>query len=386
MFPPPSLTPPTLLDFQWYYQGLTFGRDTALGVLKVEGLDLSGIRSGDVNWPRDHGQAKGLDVFEGKDIIFDLWEKSDGTSLQDEQLKLAKATNIMPNEEAPLWFQLPTLPLMCIFCRVRKRPTPIDADYAAAQVAKPELVLHSTDPRIYTAGTETPLPIATPTTVTNVGNTEMRQIVILTGPSARPFIKNKTLNGEPFIELEGPAKEEREEAEGKVREEREAAEAATKSKRVKEETEERSKWEHERAFPPPFGTITQKEYEEKLAAQTVTREAAEATEKSAREAAEATEKAAREAAEATEKSEEEAGTLLTIAAGDQVLIDFGNPHLVQYFIGGIGVGAPENALGLVTYASRWWDIVPDANELEYDSLDTGSTGTAAIQWASAYEL
>lgn len=213
MFPSPSLVPPALEDFQWEYNNLLFGADTPFGVLKAEGFDMPEVRNGDVDWPRDHGQAMGIDLYSGKDIIFDLWVKSNGTSLQSSQLELAAASVVRPNEELPLWFKLPNLNVMCVMCRPRKRPFPIDADYAAAKVGKPELVLHQTDPRIYERGKESKLELGavsggkvTPTSVilTN-GNTEMRPILIFSGPLLEPFIANLSIGGEPRLTFINPA-------------------------------------------------------------------------------------------------------------------------------------------------------------------------------------
>jgi hypothetical protein len=247
-FPSPALEPPTLESFQYQYNSLKFGAGTAYGVLFAEGLDLAEIRSGDVNWPRDHGQAKGLDLYGGRDIIFDLWMKTDGTSLQHAQLALAAATVVRPDEELPLWFQLPNLPLLCIMCRPRKRPMKVESDYAAAQIGKPELHLRATDPRIYTAGVETeikPNHPATSKTLNNTGNTEMRPILVFTGPLARPTATNKAIAGEPFLtfslaipfaELE---RNTREQAERSAKATRESEEEAARIAREKLEVEER---------------------------------------------------------------------------------------------------------------------------------------------------
>jgi hypothetical protein len=259
MSPPVSLALPELEDFQWSYNGLTMGANTPYGVLKVEGLDLAKIRSGDVNWSRDHGQQMGLDLYEDRDVILDLWMKSDGTSLQHAQLALATATIVRLNEELPLWFKLPEYPVLCIMCRPRKRPMKIDSDYAAAKIGKPELSLHATDPRIYGAGEATLLQLTTANpyestaeykrgeiveagsggpwecifpcvgiepevtpewekywvhwlgkrlrselTITNNGNTEMRPILVFNGPFAIPRIVAHSLAGEPFLKFLAP--------------------------------------------------------------------------------------------------------------------------------------------------------------------------------------
>jgi len=201
----PLTDPPSLDDYQWYFNGVTFGADTPIGVLNVEGLDLAEIRNGDVSWPRDYGQSLGLDLFGGRDVIFDLWMKTDGSSLQATQLELAAATNIKPNEEMPLWFQLPNLPILCVMCRPRKRPGKIESDYAAANIYKPELAFHATDPRIYGAGKEASWgtgdepETGTTYSATNDGNTEMRPILQIAGPVLRPAIQNLTLADTPTL-------------------------------------------------------------------------------------------------------------------------------------------------------------------------------------------
>ena len=213
MFPSPSITPPTLENYQWKFNGLTLGANTPFGVLKAEGLDFAIPRTGDAPWPRDHGEARGLDIWGGRDVILDLWVKSDGTSLQHALLALAAAQNIKPTAESPLWFQLPNLPIMCVMCRPRKRPYPIDSDYSAANIAKPELSLHATDPRIYSAGKEASVALgAIPETggliaAKNEGNTEARFVVIFQGEVAGPALQNLSIAGTPTIRFTPPGEE-----------------------------------------------------------------------------------------------------------------------------------------------------------------------------------
>lgn len=214
MFPSPSITPPTLENYQWEYNGLTLGANTPYGVLKAEGLDFATPRHGDIPWPRDHGEARGLDVFGGRDVILDLWVKSDGTSLQHALLALAAAQNIMPTAEMPLWFQLPNLPIMCVMCRPRKRTYPIDSDYSAANIAKPELSLHATDPRIYSAGKEASVALGdSPETggliaAVNAGNTETRFVVIFQGEVENPALQNLVISQEPTLRFTLPGEPE----------------------------------------------------------------------------------------------------------------------------------------------------------------------------------
>jgi hypothetical protein len=333
-FPSPSISPPTLESFQWEFNGFKFGAGTPAGVTRSEGLDLAIVRSGDVNFPRDHGQFKGLDLLEARDIIFDLFVKTDGTSMQHTMLALAAATSVLPNEELPLWFQLPENPLMCIMCRPRKRPVKIDTDYASANVATPELVFHATDPRIYSAGHETPLPeakaIAT-VAITNLGNMEMRPIWIINGPVTNPFLVNASIAGSPTLELVNPA----------VREEREEEEETKQDAWIKEEEEVK---------------ITKKEREEKEAA-------------------------LKTSLEAEEKTDQEAGEVPTIKEKDQVLVDLGTPHLVLYYVGGIASGSiPTNIARWIQPSATWWDLLKGVNNLKYGSLDNPPAWKAGTEY------
>jgi hypothetical protein len=344
VFPSPSLSPPSLNDYQWEFNGLTFGAETPFGVLNAEGFDLAEIRSGDVPWPRDYGKALGLDVYGGKVILFDLWMVPGGTSLQARQLELAAATVVRPNEETPLWFQLPNLPLLCIMCRPRKRPMKIDSDYAAAQVGKPELVLEATDPRIYAAGKESTLAMSPPggstVVLNNTGNTEMRPVVVFSGPIAAPAIANDSITGNPKLTFIDPE---------------------TREKREAKEEEELAKWKREAEEEK----ITKKHFEEKEEKQ---------------------EKERKEAEEAEVKKEEK-GEQPTVKTGDQLLVSLGTPHLIEYYKGGIGVGKPENVSNWLVAGSEWWDILPGNNTIKFTSRDESNTGgTAKIEWAPANEL
>lgn len=225
-FPSPALTPPTLASWQFSLNGYTFGASTADGVLEIDGLgDLATIRSGDMARSRDHGELIGLDLYGGRDFTVNLWAKSDGVSLQDTLLNLAAATVVGLGTEQPLWFQLPNYPLLCCMCRCRKRAVPWDLNYGAANIATPVASFHATDPRIYAAGQSVTTGLPSPTvgmhfpatfpltfgattpsgvTVTNSGNTEMRPILVLTGPMTNPTIQNTTITGTPALAFSNP--------------------------------------------------------------------------------------------------------------------------------------------------------------------------------------
>lgn len=222
-------TPPNLSNWQFQFNGLTFGPSTSFGYTKVTGLGMATIRHGDVSVPRDQGELIGLDLYGGQDVEIDFWMTGAG-GLITNQLAFSSAFQIQPQgaTENPLWFQLPNEPLMCAMCRTRNRALPWDAVYAGGAVGKPVVKLHATDPRVYSAGTSVsislvssggggltfpvgPFPVtfgassSGTTTVTNVGNVETRPIVIFNGPVTNPWIMNNSLPSAPYLQFSNPS-------------------------------------------------------------------------------------------------------------------------------------------------------------------------------------
>lgn len=301
-------TPPSLEDWEFQYNGLALGPGTSYGITKITGLNLANIRAGDQALPRDDGEIPGLDLYSGRDVELDLWMTGTG-GLQANQLALATAMRVGYATEQPLWFQLPTIGLLCVMARTRKRDMPWDATYAAQAKGEPTVQFHCTDPRIYAPGSATtltlsessgglgfpvgPFPVtfgytsSAAATITNAGNCETRPIVIFNGPSTNPWIANNTTDGTL-------------------------------------------------AFQDPG----QSGY--------------------------------------------------TIAAGDQLVIDLGQPHRVLYYTGGISAGLTPSPVRdwLQQQTSAWWRLQPGANLIQYGTADTALTGlgTAEIVWASAYQL
>lgn len=228
-FPSPSVNAPALANWQYYYQGLTFGEGTSYPVTNVDGLDLAPIRSGDAGRPLDQGELIGIDLQGGRDITFDFWIGADGSnSLQTLLSNLAAVTVPSPQgtTEYPLFVQLPNLPLLVTLCRPRKRSVTIDKDYGAAAVATPAVMLHSSDPRFYVAPTQTvsmnlPTPgsgLGFPVTfpaafgggtgasvvIDNTGNMEMRPVLVITGPVTNPWVQNTSITGSPKLTFSNP--------------------------------------------------------------------------------------------------------------------------------------------------------------------------------------
>lgn len=362
MFPSPGLVVPTLEDFQWSYSGLKMGAGTPYGVLGAEGLSMADVRSQDADWPRDHGQAMGLDLLGGQDVILDLWVKSDGTSLQHAQLALAAATLVQPSSETPLWFKLPNLTTMCLMTRPRKRPRKIDSDYASGQIDKPELALHATDPRFYEHGRENVINLGalaggkvTPgtLTVTN-GNMEMRPIVVFTGKLWNPSIGNLSIAGAPTLKLNlGNTLRTGEITEGSA--------IVTNLGGTERIT----------LGGPVTGT--------KIKPGTTVAKILSLTEVELSSVVEGSE---------GQTIKETLTFARSLGPTDQVLIDLATPHRIVYYPEGIAKEKPENAFQWLQMSTAvWWDLLPANNELSFVSDDVVETGgTATLQWAPAWML
>ena len=225
-FPSPSITPPTLSNWQFSYQGLTFGSGQAIKVAKVDGLgDLADVRNGDQDRTRDHGQLIGLDVLSGRDMTFTLEAESSTGQVEATLLTLAQVTTPGLTTEQPLWFQLPGLPLLAVMCRPRKRTASWDIGFQIGNVAQTTVQFHATDPRIYTAGSTVTVGLPNPAagmtfpatfpltfgstspsgvTITNSGNIETRPVLVISGPVTNPSIQNATIPGSPTLTFSNP--------------------------------------------------------------------------------------------------------------------------------------------------------------------------------------
>lgn len=226
-FPSPSLTPPSLSNWQFQYQGLTFGAGQPIKIAKVTGLgDLAQIRSGDQNRQRDHGELIGLDVYGGRDITIDLEAEDAGQGAQQTLLTLAAATQVGYTTESPLWFQVGSFPLLAAMVRARKRTAPWDVGYQIGKLGVVTVQFHATDPRVYTAGSSLTVGLPNPTTgatfpvtypmtfgsvapngvnVNNTGNSETRPVIVITGPVTNPSVRNASLAGTPTLQFKNPA-------------------------------------------------------------------------------------------------------------------------------------------------------------------------------------
>lgn len=211
-FPAPTVTAPVLSDRQMSFGGLTIGPGTPYRIQVANGLDLPTIRSGDSTRPRDHGELIGLDLMKGRTVDLSILTTSDGTGLDHALKALGAATVPGGTTEVPLWVKPLDLPQLVTMCRVRKRKIPWTLTFMVASVAKTDLQLHSTDPRLYGAtlnpSAHLPIPLgglSFPATfplsfgggsatgdiaITHGGNAEMRPVLVIAGPCTNPKVVN----------------------------------------------------------------------------------------------------------------------------------------------------------------------------------------------------
>ena len=195
-----GFTAPTLSSWQFEYNGLTMGGSSPFMVKQAEGFgELPTVGSHDVAFPRDTGEWQGVDAMGGRDPILDL---ECTTNIFTEFVSLGKAVAVNPFSVLPLWFQVPTLEVLCSMCRPRKRTTPWDFPVAAAEWWRPTLTFHANDPRFYGAGQVASCSSGSGSvslTVDNAGNCEMRPVIVLTGPLTAPAVQNTSVPGTPSI-------------------------------------------------------------------------------------------------------------------------------------------------------------------------------------------
>jgi hypothetical protein len=217
-FPPSTITPPSLTDYEMWFNGVTFGGivpGSAYQTQVIEGLDAAPIVSGDVKRPRDQGEFIGLDLLSGRTITATIVVQSDGTSLQHAMNALMTGLQPTGTAEVPLYYQLPNQALLASMVRFRRANWSIGTNYALNAGLPIPIQFFASDPRVYAAPTQA-VTVALPTPpggltfpvtfpayfggggiggiieVDNTGNIEMRPLITIQGPVTKPTITNST--------------------------------------------------------------------------------------------------------------------------------------------------------------------------------------------------
>jgi hypothetical protein len=141
-----------LLTYNGFAMG---GTDYDRVVASIEGLDMPGVRSADVNLGGGDGALGGIDALEARTITITLelaaGSQADWYTVSGE----LRAATAHRSDELPLTFQLyDGAPELRVYCRPRRRNVPVDIRqaYANATVA---LQFFAPDPRIYSEAENT---------------------------------------------------------------------------------------------------------------------------------------------------------------------------------------------------------------------------------------
>lgn len=230
--PSPTLSVPSLTDYQIYYQGITFGAGTSFNIKGsakgIDGAAKAPVRSGDTPRPRTRGSYVGLNLLDERamTVTLDIGPFRSGSSYANLQAALGAlrtAVNTEGTTEYPLWLQLPNSPLLCMMCRVDKEDIPVDIVYDLGGVAQNvSLGFKAADPYWYAAPTLDPVAgLPTPgtgfvfpfsfnlsfgggtagnvITAMNYGDVSCAPTIVVTGPCLNPIIANESVAGVPTL-------------------------------------------------------------------------------------------------------------------------------------------------------------------------------------------
>lgn len=139
---------------QFTFNGVTIGQGTAYGVRSASGLEsLADLRTADLAKANNHGQFRGVDYAEGRDIDLQIVvNTSDATSFAAAMQALKRAFTINTSE-LPFTFEIDGYGPRTLNARCRRRPIQLDPGYDV-RIVDVIVSLHATDPRIYSTTTK----------------------------------------------------------------------------------------------------------------------------------------------------------------------------------------------------------------------------------------
>ena len=140
-----------LADYQFSYNGLTFGDATGYYVDHHEGLEGFDTRISDADQPRQDGGIRGLDYVSTRTIAFTLALAETSDSAYEARMAVVRAA-FQPSRtvDLPLVFKRPGMAERLVNCRPVQF-TRVEEFLSYDQIGKPPLVLRAVDPRIYSS-------------------------------------------------------------------------------------------------------------------------------------------------------------------------------------------------------------------------------------------
>lgn len=138
-----------MTDWQYTFNGLTFGDGTSIDVVTTDGLEsLPTLRTSDLPRAGRHGEHAGQDLAAGRTIVFEL-ELSAATDAAFRALVDEVRAATTPQEtEVPLIFQHPGAVAQRVMARPRRRSAIQDVAFGLG-FGRVAVELHATDPVIY---------------------------------------------------------------------------------------------------------------------------------------------------------------------------------------------------------------------------------------------
>lgn len=187
-----------MADWQFSFNGWTFGEGTSVDIVQADGFGLADIRPRALDLPNGHGAFPGLDFYSSRVLRFRLELIATTDAAFETAFDAMRRATTVQSADLPLTIDLPGQTAKRIDCRPSRRRAPIDHPYSM-RYAVIDLEFLATDPLFYEdAATSTP--ITTATAVTNSGDTPAKWTAAITG-STNPKL---THNGSGlFLDLAG---------------------------------------------------------------------------------------------------------------------------------------------------------------------------------------
>jgi hypothetical protein len=195
-----------LSDYQYNFNGLTFGEGTQIMVDHAEGFEGFEVRTSDSDEPRNDGAIRGLDYVSARTIAFTLalGETSD-TDYETDWATIREAFMPSRSTDQALTFKRPGQVERYINCR------PIQLvrveDYLRFnQIGHPPLVFRAVDPRIYSSATQSLIATVFASSSGGMDWPVTNWPIDFTGASQTLFsaVNNGTADAYPLIRFYGP--------------------------------------------------------------------------------------------------------------------------------------------------------------------------------------
>lgn len=169
-----------MADWQFSYNGWTFGDDTSYDIVEIDGFGLADIRRRNVDLPNGHGDFPGLDFYASRVVRFRLEVTADSDAGLETAMDTMRRATTVQSSDLPLTIDLPGQTTKWLECRPSRRRAPVDLPYALGRLVRVDLEFVAADPLFY-EDTATNTAITTATSVTNSGDTPAKWTAAITG-------------------------------------------------------------------------------------------------------------------------------------------------------------------------------------------------------------